>query len=404
MIGLFLNLIAFNSNAQQKLIHYWHFNNLVNFTTVAVSPSTFPSIKANFSSLDTNKALIAFRPLAGTAGNLLTYYDNVSPGDTVNARQGQPAGLGLRPRNPTDSMQLMFYIPTTHYQNITVKFEVQKSSASNGGYVDTFSYSLDSGATWKTSGLSILTASNGTGSWTSTPGISVNINSDALANNNAQLVFRIRFGGGGTTGTSGNVRFDNITIEGDTITTMPIKLLNFNAQVEDGNNIAINWKTTSEIDNDFFVVEKSFDALNWNEIAKVKSAGNTNTITNYQINDLATTNSPLVYYRLKQIDINGTLTSFDPIVVSLKNNLPNLISIENPVTNNLSKVNIISANQTLVNVTVRNLFGAEVKNMEHALSKGNNSFDIDFTDLSSGLYFVEIRNGLNILAIKKIIK
>jgi len=205
------------ANAQQKLIHYWHFNNLVNFTTVAVSPSTFPAVKANYSTLDTNKAVLAMKPLAGTVGNALTYWDNVSPGDTVNARLGVPAGLGFRPRNPTDSMQLMLYIPSTGYQNITIKYEAQKSSASNGAATNAFDYSLDSGYTWKTSGLSITSASNGTGTWTTTPGISVNINNDALASNNNKLVFRIRFIGPGNTGTSGNVRLDNISVEGDTV-------------------------------------------------------------------------------------------------------------------------------------------------------------------------------------------
>ena len=128
MMCLLLNSFAIKSNAQQKLIHYWHFNNLVNFTTVQVSPSIFPVIKANYSSLDTNKAILAYKPLAGTVGNLLTFWDAVSPGDTVNARMGQAAGVGFRPRNPSDSMQLMLYIPTSSYKNITIKFETQKSS------------------------------------------------------------------------------------------------------------------------------------------------------------------------------------------------------------------------------------------------------------------------------------
>ena len=210
--AILFSSFSFAQTYSQRLIHYWHFNNLVNFTTVAVSPSTFPVIKANYSSLDTNKAILKFAPISGTAGNLLTYYDNVSPGDTINAKLSTPAGLGFRPRNPTDSMQLMLFVPSLGINNINIKFEIQRSSASNGATTLSYDYSTDSGATWKTSGLTKTTDSTGTGSWRACSTI---LNNDVTAFNNPNLVFRIRFNGPGTTGTSGNIRFDNISFEGD---------------------------------------------------------------------------------------------------------------------------------------------------------------------------------------------
>ncbi|MEI8205066.1 MAG: hypothetical protein WCH34_18760, partial [Bacteroidota bacterium] len=110
---LLLSFFVTKSYAQQSLIYYWHFNNLVNFTTSAASPSTFPVIRPNYTTLDSTKAFIKFAALSGTSGNASTYYDYVSPGDALNARFGTSAGYGLRPRNPTDSMQLMLYIPST---------------------------------------------------------------------------------------------------------------------------------------------------------------------------------------------------------------------------------------------------------------------------------------------------
>jgi len=221
------NLLASltQSTAQQKLIHYWHFNNLVNFTTVAVNPSLLPAIKADYSTLDTSRVRMAYVPLAGTVGNAKTYWDNLNPGDTINARMGQPAGLGFRPRNPSDSMQLQFYIPTTGYQNISIKFEVQKSSTGNGAPALLYDYSVDSGVTWKNTGLS-LTLDSTQGAVIATvvqwKGMStVSINNDVLAYNNSRLVFRIRFSGPTNIGTSGNVRFDNITFEGDTFIVVP---------------------------------------------------------------------------------------------------------------------------------------------------------------------------------------
>ncbi len=220
LLSLSLVILSANeSKAQQTLIHYWHFNNLVNpIPTGAVSPSTLPSIKADFSTIDTNKAVVSYQILAGTVGNAKTYWDFVSPGDTINSRLGVVAGLGFRPRNPSDSMQLVFYIPSTGFQNLNLKWEVQRSSVGGGAPQLIYDYSIDSGATWKNSGLSITIDSTGYATWKA---MSVSINNDALAYGNSKLIFRMRFAGPTNIGTSGNVRFDNFTVEGDPIPTGP---------------------------------------------------------------------------------------------------------------------------------------------------------------------------------------
>ncbi|MEI6506844.1 MAG: T9SS type A sorting domain-containing protein [Bacteroidota bacterium] len=389
-----------------KLMYYWHFNNLVNFTSVQVSPSIFPIIRPNYTTLDSTKAFIKFAPLAGTVGNQLTFYDNTT-GDTVNARLGQPAGTCLRPRNPTDSMQLMVYIPSTGYKNFIIKFETQKSSAGNGGATDSMDYSLDSGVTWTNSGITPLVASNGTGAWMS-PGspITATIN-DLRAWNNSKLVFRIRFNAPGNTGTSGNVRVDNLTIEGDTFTgtyPLPVKMLSFNAHIISDRNIIVSWQTASEIDNDHFILERSYDEKNWGEIGNIKGVGNSNNMNAYQYEDQLENNYPVVYYRLKQFDVNGTFTISNSITVTFKDNLPNVISIENPVKDNICKINITSANQSTLNIIVSNTFGMELIHTPQNVNEGKNNINIDMNSLSSGLYFIEIKDKTTTLAIKKIVK
>jgi hypothetical protein len=296
----------------------------------------------------------------------------------------------------------MFYIPTTGYQNITIKFETQKSSTSAGGAIDSFDYSIDSGITWRNSGVSILYASNVT-TWTASPGISVNINSDALANNNNKLVFRIRFGGGGTSGTSGNVRFDNITIEGDTLIATPVTLLNFNAKIIDHSKVNLKWQTTSEINNDYFIIEKSIDEKNWIVTEKIKGAGNSNSIITYQTNDEIENGIGVIYYRLKQVDFNGEVTIFNPIVINLNNNLPTIISVENPIQNNTCNIKLFSENQTVLTVTIRNILGNTVQQTSY-ITKGNTLLSLDVATLNNGIYFLEIKDGNNIISSKKIVK
>jgi hypothetical protein len=201
---------------QKVLLHYWHFNSFNSGLTAATALSNIIPYRADSSRLDTSKVKVAFQALAGTPGNFRTYWDNVSPGDTTNLRAGITGlGLGLRPRNPTDSMQLVWYIPTTGYSSPEIKFASQKSSAANGAAVLRFSYSIDSGANWITTGLSQDTFATSV-NWVSTPVITIN---NTAVNDNPRFVFRIVFGGPGNTGTSGNSRIDNFSVDAFTTTS-----------------------------------------------------------------------------------------------------------------------------------------------------------------------------------------
>ncbi|MFI5221442.1 MAG: T9SS type A sorting domain-containing protein, partial [Bacteroidia bacterium] len=210
----------------KKLIHYWHFNNHSTglLTPVIANSFGYYGIPADYSTLDTTKAAIFYRTLTGTSDNYQTYWDTTA-GTYNNVRLGNPPGASLRVRNPSDSMQLLFYIPTTHYQNIVIKFACQKSSIQYAQYQQNYDYSINGGNTWRTSGLSMLLDSNFTENF-STVTITLMAN-DTFAYNNPSFVFRIRFSAdpgdsiGLPSSTAGNNRFDNFTVEGDTTTVTP---------------------------------------------------------------------------------------------------------------------------------------------------------------------------------------
>lgn len=216
--------LATSSFAQSRLIHYWNFNNY----TLDQYTDTIRGIKANYSILDTNKAQILYAKQAGTSAVYSTHLDAYAPPaaelDTFNAQFGDTAGNALRVRNPSDSMQLMFYMPTTHYKNIVLKYGSERSN--NGQLEQAFDYSVDSGITWKTVGLSIMSDSPTAALFKLT---TVSF-SDTTVNNNSKFVFRIKFNGNNT-GTSGNNRFDNVTLKGDSI-IVSTSVANINAENE----------------------------------------------------------------------------------------------------------------------------------------------------------------------------
>ena len=98
---------------------------------------------------------------------------------------------------------------------------------------------------------------------------------------------------------------------------LPIELLDFNAQVIKDYTL-ISWSTASEINSDYFVLEKSFDGINYYSIATINGSGNSNHQTNYSFIDKERINN-ITYYRLKQIDFDGKFKHSHPIkIVDLK--------------------------------------------------------------------------------------
>ncbi|XZF16225.1 T9SS type A sorting domain-containing protein [Chitinophagaceae bacterium MMS25-I14] len=219
-----LAFTAHQGHAQTTtLLHYWSFNGI---TAAAHNPS-IPAIHATYSVLDTNKANVVYHLVSGASSTYAGYIDNVA-GDTMNARMSTAAGNGLRVRNPSDSMDLRVFAPTTGYHgNVSIKYEVQSSSTTSGQLAQLFDYSTDSGATWKTSGLNMTIDSISQAQFQGTSWglISLNFNNDTTVRNNAGFVFRIKFAGN-TSLASGNNRFDNMTVESTTTVTVPNAVAN----------------------------------------------------------------------------------------------------------------------------------------------------------------------------------
>ena len=78
----------------------------------------------------------------------------------------------------------------------------------------------------------------------------------------------------------------------------------------------LKWTTASETNNDYFTVERSKNAILFNEVCKIKGAGSSDIVMNYTIDD----NNPydgITYYRLKQTDYNGIEKYFN--IISINN-------------------------------------------------------------------------------------
>ncbi len=214
LIILLTFLASIESHAQLKLIHYWHFNNTMPADgSGGISYGPNP-IYTDYSSTSLRGAVV-YKPINSVSADTGTV-DNCK-GKSKNDRQGYGGCCGaidngLRTRNPSDNMEFLWYIPTGNYKNIVITYATESSSFKSGMHQQLYSYSLDSGKTFVTTGLPVLNFIPDT-VWGK---VVLNLQAMTSFNNNNKLVFRILYSGQNT-GAKGNNRYDNITVEGDSL-------------------------------------------------------------------------------------------------------------------------------------------------------------------------------------------
>lgn len=109
-------------------------------------------------------------------------------------------------------------------------------------------------------------------------------------------------------------------------TPLPIELKIFTGtSIREGNKIC--WSTVTENNNDYFVIEKSKDAISFETLGIEIGAGNSSTLLNYSLID--TNPYELTYYRLKQVDYDGKETYSNIIVVNKNKKELKIVKITN---------------------------------------------------------------------------
>lgn len=87
---------------------------------------------------------------------------------------------------------------------------------------------------------------------------------------------------------------------------LPVELISFTASALDNNSIELTWQTASETNNDYFVLEKSNDGRLFSKIVQVQGNGNSSRVNDYSFTDSDIPDLKILYYRLRQIDYDGS--------------------------------------------------------------------------------------------------
>ncbi len=94
---------------------------------------------------------------------------------------------------------------------------------------------------------------------------------------------------------------------------LPIELVYFHAH-EIGYGVRFEWETASELNNDYFTIEFSIDAVEFAELTKIDGAGTTTEPHNYRYTDFSS-HAGIIYYRLKQTDYDGNFSYSETVPV-----------------------------------------------------------------------------------------
>ncbi|GIR57465.1 MAG: hypothetical protein CM15mP65_00460 [Crocinitomicaceae bacterium] len=95
---------------------------------------------------------------------------------------------------------------------------------------------------------------------------------------------------------------------------LPIDLVSFAGECVN-NTTELEFVVASQVNNDYYTIERSVDGNEWSEVGIIDGEGNTSTQMTYKWIDVSPTNG-VNYYRLSQTDFDGTSETFAPIAIT----------------------------------------------------------------------------------------
>ena len=176
---------------------------------------------------------------------------------------------------------------------------------------------------------------------------------------------------------------------------LPIKLLYFDAKPEE-DRVKLSWSTATEINNDFFTLEKSLDGNEFFPIGNVPGSGNSTTTLQYYFDDLKPFFG-ISYYRLKQTDFDGAFSYSDIIPVNYKKAAGQYSIFPNPANDNAF---LISDAGLKSEIFIRNTEGKTI--LHFIFDKSQQIHTLQITELQQGLYIVEVKTEFDTQFLKLI--
>ncbi|MFM7022647.1 MAG: T9SS type A sorting domain-containing protein [Flavobacteriales bacterium] len=168
--------------------------------------------------------------------------------------------------------------------------------------------------------------------------------------------------------------------------SLPIELLSFDVVCKN-NTLEFTWSTASEINNDYFTIERSEDGQNWNILLTAKGAGNSNQVLFYTATDPEPAQG-IYYYRLKQNDFDGRF-EYSGLIASNCGEITDINVFPNPG-KGYFHLNYSEKKDQVMAIEVYDAMGQKIYFNKEMIS------EIDLSSQAEGIYFIKIilRNSI----------
>lgn len=168
---------------------------------------------------------------------------------------------------------------------------------------------------------------------------------------------------------------------------LPVNLISFTGNWEN-QRVVLAWKTASEMQNDYFIVERSPDAVSFTEIARVNGQGNSVGAVEYELYDDHISQG-IYYYRLTQVDYDGQANVEGIVTVQCPLFSQDIVLYPQPCFETLN-VKMSACYASDVEMRIVNAMGKVVTHFEAALMPGIQVVELNTSMIQSGWYVLQI--------------
>ncbi len=182
---------------------------------------------------------------------------------------------------------------------------------------------------------------------------------------------------------------------------VPVEFGNFEGRLNN-KSVSLSWSTVSEVNNNIFEIERSYDGIDFMYIDQKKGAGNSSEELIYSYLDSGfDAREQVLYYRLKQIDFDGNFTYGK--IITVRNEGDATVISDFYYDNVALTLEIDATDDTTSEISLVDMQGKIYYNASHFFSEGKNNLNIIKSNLSGGLYVVSIITTNNQVITRKIL-
>ena len=189
--------------------------------------------------------------------------------------------------------------------------------------------------------------------------------------------------------------FSKFYIHKDTNFPLPVELVDFTAKCN-SEGIEIKWTTSVEINNDYFIIYRSYDGIRFEAVDYVEGNGNSNEIINYSYIDVNASSSN-VYYKIEQFDFDGASKESKIISVNCNNE-----SVFVEKYQNYLKINFINTEDVEYQILFTNNIGQTLMTKKINITDKYYSEQINYSLFEKGIYYLSIISDNNEVVTEKI--